>query len=107
MNEQELKATSLEERITKSIRDKYPESVWLPIPEERTAKDAVAADLLRKMAPAMAKLACEVFEANLTSIREQIEGEKHDEDSDDDDDFYFDLGLDKSLEIIDKERGVR
>ncbi len=36
-------------------RDIYPEDVFLPIPSEKRAKDGVAADILREMAPRWAK----------------------------------------------------
>lgn len=36
-------------------RDVYPEDIFLPIPPEKRARDGVAADLLREMAPCWAK----------------------------------------------------
>ncbi len=36
-------------------QDIYPEDIWLPIPPDQRAKDGVAADLLRVIAPCWAK----------------------------------------------------
>jgi hypothetical protein len=66
----------IKERIIVAIRDTYPEDVWLPVPKEMRAKDAVAAQLLRDMAPAMASIACEVFTTLIQSQIQAIEGRK-------------------------------
>jgi hypothetical protein len=52
---------TLEQAITARIREVYSEAFWHPIPEAQQAKDAVAADCLRTMAPALAAIAVEVF----------------------------------------------
>lgn len=62
----------MEEEIIKQIRAIYPEDIWLPVPEERRAKDAVAAQLIRDMAPAMASIAVQVFSQTLRDIRSEI-----------------------------------
>jgi hypothetical protein len=62
----------MEEEIIKQIRATYPEDVWLPVPKEDQAKDAVAAQLIRDMAPAMASIAVQVFSQTLQDIRKEI-----------------------------------
>ena len=69
-----------EKEIAKAIINTYPESVWLPIPEDKKAKDAVAADLLRCMAPAMAKIAIDTLEPLLLATRSQAFEEAREEE---------------------------
>ena len=52
-----------EDKIESAIKGVYSEDIWLPLPEEQErAKDAVAADVLRTLAPALAKIAVEAIQ---------------------------------------------
>ena len=74
MKQDDVRETQFEKDLIALIRKTYSDKVWLPIPEEYRAKDAVAADLLRSMAPAMAGLALEVFVSHSTSLLQKMEG---------------------------------
>lgn len=77
MKQDDVRETQFEKDLIALIRKTYSDKVWLPIPEEYRAKDAVAADLLRSMAPAMAGLALEVFVSHSTSLLQKMEGLKN------------------------------
>jgi hypothetical protein len=78
---EETDMTDIEEAI-QAIRDAYPESVWKPIPSRLRAKDAVAADLLRRMAPAMVAIILPIVRAHDKAVFLKIVGEDESEDYD-------------------------
>jgi hypothetical protein len=58
-------AIKLEKKIEDAIMATYPKDVWPDVPDELKAKDAVAATLLRRMAPALARIAVETLKEEL------------------------------------------
>lgn len=51
-----------EAEVIKRVRATYPEDIWLPVPEELRAKDAVMAQAMRDMAYAIAGIVGEISE---------------------------------------------
>lgn len=51
----------VELRCIERIRSIYSDKIWLPPPEDMKAKDAVAADCIRDMAPAIASIMADIM----------------------------------------------
>lgn len=71
MNKSEI-IKEFEKEVAEKIIGTYPPDIWLPISDEQKARDAVAAQLLRDMAPALARMSVEIFENNLDSYEYQL-----------------------------------
>lgn len=71
--ETKTKTMILIEKIKEAIIAAYPEDIWWPILEEEKAKDGVAAQLLRDMAPAMANIAYIAIEDDLALAKQETE----------------------------------
>ncbi len=61
--------TTIREEAIKKIRETYTEKVWKPIPESMRAKDAVAADLLRHMAPAVTDIVLALLDEKIERMK--------------------------------------